>query len=177
MVWFVFHFICFPSNYIPPKCNVLYIDNKVTKYTDTMYTLFIFHIHGYPMFIVSSGVLRVYEQHGGYRIFGGSVLLFVLVFCVVLCLVVLFVFILCLVCPKMPVPLDCPFLISTSVFYNVYCRAKLLLLPFNILLYCKLNPLIAWKSYFTIVGIRPQTLKGSIWPKVFFIAILGWCQP
>ena len=104
----------------------------------------------------------------------GSVLFFVLVFCVVLCFFALLVFVLCLVCSKMPVPLDCPFLISTSVFYNVYCRKQdFYFLPFNILLYCKLNPLIACKSYFTIVGIRPLTLKGSIWPNVFFIAILG----
>ena len=91
----------------------------------------------------------------------------------VLCLVVLFVFILCRVCSRTPVPLDCPFLISPSVFYNDYCREQdFYFLPFNILLYCKLNPLIACKSYFTIVGIRPQTLKGSIWPKGFFLLSL-----
>ena len=45
---FVFHFICVPSNYIPPTCNVQYIDKKVTEYNDAMCKLFIFHIHGYP---------------------------------------------------------------------------------------------------------------------------------
>jgi hypothetical protein len=34
-----------------------------------------------------------------------------LVFCVVLCFYVLFVFVLCLVCPMLPVSLDCPILI------------------------------------------------------------------
>jgi hypothetical protein len=56
-----------------------------------------------------------------------SELLFVLVFCVALCFVVLLVFVLFRVCPKMPVPLDRPIFISSSVFYNVYCRVKLLL--------------------------------------------------
>ena len=32
------------------------------------------------------------------------------------------VFVLCLVCPMLPVSLDCPFLIAPSVFYNVYCQ-------------------------------------------------------
>ena len=35
-------------------------------------------------------------------------------------LFVLFVFILCFVCPMLPVSLDCPFLIAPSVFSNVY---------------------------------------------------------
>jgi hypothetical protein len=91
----------------------------------------------------------------------GSVLFFVLVFCVVLCFVVLLVFVLCLVCPKMPVPLDCPFLISTSVFYNVYCRARLLLFTIEyFILLQTLVPLIAWQSYFTIVHVCRKTLKG-----------------
>jgi hypothetical protein len=33
---------------------------------------------------------------------------------------VLFVFVLCLVCPMLPVFLDCPFLIACSVFSDVY---------------------------------------------------------
>ena len=45
----------------------------------------------------------------------GSVLLIFLVFCVVLCFGVLFIFILCVVCPMLPVSLDCPFLIAPSV--------------------------------------------------------------
>ena len=28
----------------------------------------------------------------------------------------------CLVCPVLPVSLDCPFVITSSVFFNVYCR-------------------------------------------------------
>ena len=42
-------------------------------------------------------------------------LLIFLVFCVVLCFGVLFVFILCVVCPMLPVSLECPFLIAPSV--------------------------------------------------------------
>jgi hypothetical protein len=45
-------------------------------------------------------------------------LLIVLVFCVVL--FVLFVIVLCLVFPMLPVSLDCPFMIASSVFSNVY---------------------------------------------------------
>ena len=60
----------------------------------------------------------------------GSVLFIVLVLCVVL----LFVFVLCPVCPMLPVSLDCPvcpmlpvsldcpFLINPSVFSNVYLQ-------------------------------------------------------
>ena len=46
------------------------------------------------------------------------VLLIILVFCVLV--FVLFVFVLCLVHPKLPVSLDCPFLIFPSGFSNVY---------------------------------------------------------
>jgi hypothetical protein len=93
--------------------------------------------------------------------FGGFVLLFALFFCVVLCFFVLLVFVLFLVCPKMLVPLDCPFLISTSVFYIAFTvELNFYFLPLNILFYYKLNPLIAWKSYFTIVVVWSQTLKG-----------------
>ena len=48
------------------------------------------------------------------------VLLIFLVFCVVcfqLC-----VFVLCYVCPMLPVSLDCPFLIAPSVFSSVYLQ-------------------------------------------------------
>ena len=31
-----------------------------------------------------------------------------------------FAFVLCLVCPMLPVSLDCPFLVAPSVFSNVY---------------------------------------------------------
>ena len=52
-------------------------------------------------------------------VFGvGSVLLIFLVFCVVF--FVLFVFVLCLVYTTLPVALDCQFLITPSVFSNVY---------------------------------------------------------
>ena len=137
-----------------------------------MCKLFIFHIVvGINTFTVYRGVLQLYEQHDGFLIrrnwvhsrfcFGGSVLLFVLFFCTILCFFVLLVFILCLVCPKMLVPLDCPFLISTSVFYIAFTvELNFYSLPLNILFYYKLNPLIAWKSYFTIVVVWSQTLKG-----------------
>jgi hypothetical protein len=51
-----------------------------------------------------------------------SVLLIVLVFCV------LFVSVLCLVCPVLPVFLDCQFLIAPSVFSNVYSCCQVLLI-------------------------------------------------
>ena len=50
------------------------------------------------------------------------------VFSVVLCFLVLFVFVLCLVCPMLPVSLDCPFLIASSVFSNVYFHFIMLLI-------------------------------------------------
>jgi hypothetical protein len=127
-----------------------------------MCKLFIFHIVvDSNTFTVYRGVLQLYD---GFLIrrnwvhsrffFGGSVLLFVLFFCAVLCFFVLLVFILCLVCSKMLVPLDCPFLISTSVFYIAFTvELNFYSLPLNILFYYKLNPLIAWKSYFTIVVV------------------------
>jgi hypothetical protein len=36
------------------------------------------------------------------------------------CIFVLFVFVLCLVCPMLPISLDCPFLIAPLVFSNIY---------------------------------------------------------
>jgi hypothetical protein len=53
--------------------------------------------------------------------FGGIRVAHLLSFCVVLCRFVLFVFVLCLMCPVLPVSLDCPFLIAPSVFSNVHC--------------------------------------------------------
>ena len=52
-------------------------------------------------------------------------LLIFLVFSVVLCCA-LFVFVLCLVYPKLPVSLDCPFLIALSVLSHVYSPAVVL---------------------------------------------------
>jgi hypothetical protein len=46
-----------------------------------------------------------------------SVLLIFLLFCVVC---VSFVFVLLLVCPTLPMSLDCPFLIAPFVFSNIY---------------------------------------------------------
>ena len=48
-----------------------------------------------------------------------GMLLIFLVFRVVLC--VLFVFVLCLVCPMLPVSLNCPLLIAASNFSNLLC--------------------------------------------------------
>jgi hypothetical protein len=53
----------------------------------------------------------------------GSVLLIYLAFCVVLCFCVLFVFVLCLLCPMLSMSLDCPCLITRSVFSGVYFRS------------------------------------------------------
>ena len=52
----------------------------------------------------------------------GSELLIFLVFCVVF--LVLFVLVLYLVYPMLPVSLDCPFLIASSVFSNVYLHTS-----------------------------------------------------
>jgi hypothetical protein len=52
----------------------------------------------------------------------GSELLIFLVFCVVF--LVLFVFVLYLVYLMLPVSLDCPFLIASSVFSNVYLHTS-----------------------------------------------------
>ena len=57
---------------------------------------------------------------------GRERLLIILAFCVVLCLCLLFVFALCLVCPILPVSLDCPFLIASSFFSNVYLYIPLI---------------------------------------------------
>ena len=45
--------------------------------------------------------------------------LFSFLCCVFFCFLLLFVFILHLVCPMLPVSLDCPFLIAPSVFSNI----------------------------------------------------------
>ena len=50
----------------------------------------------------------------------GSMLLIFLIFCAGLRFCVLFVCVLCLVCPVLPVSLDCLILIAPSVFSNVY---------------------------------------------------------
>jgi hypothetical protein len=49
--------------------------------------------------------------------------------CIVFCVVVLvlFVFVMCLVCPMLPVSLDYPFLIAPSSFSNVYLLKKIAL--------------------------------------------------
>ena len=46
-------------------------------------------------------------------------------FSLLCCVFVLFVFVLCIVCPMLPVSLDCPFLIAPSVFSNVYLSCVL----------------------------------------------------
>ena len=79
--------------------------------------------------------MPVYEQHGGclirrrnclpfastwvhFQFLVRSMLIIFVVFDVVLCFFVLFVFVLCLVCPMLPVSLDFPFLIVPSVSPN-----------------------------------------------------------
>jgi hypothetical protein len=160
-----------PSNYIPPTCSVLYItnsQNKLKKCANYLFFILLwvairllctevsYNFMNFMMGFLSEEIGFILDFF-----FGGSVLLFVLFFCAVLCFFVLLVFVLCLVCPKMLVPLDCPFLISTSVFYIAFTvELNFYSLPLNILFYYKLNPLIAWKSYFTIVVVWSQTLKG-----------------
>jgi hypothetical protein len=66
--------------------------------------------------------LLILREHVGLpSVFGGIRVAHLLSFCVVLCRFVLFVFVLCLMCPLLPVSLDCPFLIAPSVFSNVHC--------------------------------------------------------
>ena len=60
------------------------------------------------------------HKHLGYRFVVGFELLIVLVICVVVYFYILFVFVLCFMCPMLPVFLDCPFLIAPSVFSNIY---------------------------------------------------------
>jgi hypothetical protein len=48
------------------------------------------------------------------------------VLCAQCCRWLWIVFILCLVCPMLPVALDCPFFIASSVFFNVYLLTRVL---------------------------------------------------
>jgi hypothetical protein len=41
-------------------------------------------------------------------------------FSLLCCVFALFVYVLCIVCPMLAVSQDCPFLITSSVFYDVY---------------------------------------------------------
>jgi hypothetical protein len=68
-------------------------------------------------------LLTIWEHLGSPPVLVGSVLLIFLVFCVEF---LFFVFVLCLVYPMLPVSLDCPFLITPSVFSNVYFQLKTL---------------------------------------------------
>ena len=102
-----------------------------------------------------------------------SELLFVLVFCVSLCFVVLLVFVLFLVCPKMPVPLDCPIFISSSVFYNVYCRVKLLLFAIEYFILLQTQPSNRLKIVFhNCCCVVPNTKRTPFGIKLL-IAIFG----
>ena len=68
----------------------------------------------------STWVLTLREHLSSPRLLVESVLLIFLVFCVAF--LILFVFVLYLVYPILLVSLDCPFLISPSVFSNVYLK-------------------------------------------------------
>jgi hypothetical protein len=57
---------------------------------------------------------------GSPMVFGGVSVAHLELFSSLCCVFVLFVFVLCLVCPMLPVSLDCPFLIAPSIFSNVY---------------------------------------------------------
>ena len=63
-------------------------------------------------------LLSLRGRLGSPPVLEGFMLLNVLAFCVVFC--GLFVFVMCLLCPILPVSLDCPFLTAISVFFNVY---------------------------------------------------------
>ena len=63
-----------------------------------------------------------FKMHSnGMKVFGESLLLIRVVFCVLF--FVLFVFVMCLVNPLLPVSLDCLLLIPPSVFSNVYLNS------------------------------------------------------
>ena len=69
-VWYVLSFILFVSHqiiyHLHVMCCILITKSQNTPIECTHYLFSIFM--GIRMFIVSSGVLRVYEQHCGYRI-------------------------------------------------------------------------------------------------------------
>ena len=67
-----------------------------------------------------SQALLILRVHLGSPMVFGGVSVAHLEFSSVCCVFVLFVFVLCLVCPMLPVSVDCPFLIAPSVFSNVY---------------------------------------------------------
>jgi hypothetical protein len=71
--------------------------------------------------LLEAELLILSEHVGSPSVFGGIRVAHLLSFCVVLCLFVLLVFVLCLLCPVLPVSVDCPFLIAPSVFSNVHC--------------------------------------------------------
>ena len=52
-------------------------------------------------------------------VFGRPVLLIILAFCIVLCVYLLFVFVLCYLCPMLPMSLVYTFMIAHLVFSNV----------------------------------------------------------
>ena len=97
------------ENHIRPAMHI-YLDRSVPvtiglyptrlDYMSSMTgTAYHWGVHEFPGFLMGSVLL----------------LLMVLVFCVVFC----FFFVLCLVCPLLPVPLECSFLIAPSVFSNI----------------------------------------------------------
>ena len=76
------------------------------------------------------GLLTLPEHLGSPAVSGGvhaaHLFNFLWVFCIVLfylCICVLFVFVLCLMCPMLPVSPHCSFLIPISVFSNVCSKA------------------------------------------------------
>jgi hypothetical protein len=103
-----------------------------------------------------------------------SELLFVLVFCVALCFVVLLVFVLFLVCPKMPVSLDRPIFISSSVFYNVYCRVKFLLFAIEYFILLQTQPSNRLKIVFHNCCCVVSNTKRTPFGIKLLIAIFGW---
>ena len=93
-----------------------------------------------------------------------------LCFIVLRCLIV---FVLFLVCPKMPVPLDCPIFISSSVFYNVYCRVKLLLFAIEYFILLQTQPSNRLKIVFhNCCCVVPNTKRTPFGIKLL-IAIFG----
>ena len=97
-----------------------------------------------------------------------------------------FVFVLCLVCPMLPISLDCPFLIAPLVFFNVYLI--ICMLPIHIMTrkliqwWSTIPPIISTKWTITSL-LSPQlnevNLEGDIictctnvWVLVLFICLL-----
>jgi len=116
-------------------------------------------------------LLTLLKHLGWLPIFGGVHVAHLFSF---LCCV-LSVFVLCLVCPMLPVFLDCPFLIALSVFSNVYKHLPISIQKrqihiFQVLLFstfdCRWKSMEIWVGKNNLVfynGYNVSTLLRNLW--------------